>query len=127
MNDQAIPNGPTETETAGLPVFPPPTDVFETKDAMILAIDMPGADPGTLDVSLERRSLKVSATVAPSAPQGYALVYAEFRDGKYERTFTLPDPVDAERIDAVLKDGVLRLTLPKESPSPAKKITLRTS
>ena len=49
-------------------------------------------------------------------------MHAEYREGNYERVFTLSDQVDGDRIDAVFKDGVLRLTLPKATPSPAKKI-----
>ena len=52
-------------------------------------------------------------------------MHAEYRDGSYERVFTLSDQVDGDRIDAVFKDGVLRLTLPKATPSPAKKIAVK--
>lgn len=106
------------------PDFMPPADVFETKDALIMLIDMPGADPSSLDVTLDRRMLTVSARFTPSAPQGYTLVHGEYRDGNYERGFTLSDQVDGERIDAVFKDGVLRLTLPK-AQSPTKKIAVK--
>jgi HSP20 family protein len=52
-------------------------------------------------------------------------VHAEYRDGNYERVFTLSDQIDGDRIDALFKDGVLRLTLPKAASSPAKKITVK--
>jgi HSP20 family protein len=108
------------------PSFLPPTDILETKDALLVLLDMPGADPDSLNVSLDNRVLSVSAHSTSSAPpQGYALVHAEYRDGNYERVFTLSDQIDGDRIDALFKDGVLRLTLPKAASSPAKKITVK--
>ena len=106
------------------PTFIPPTDIFETKDNIVMLLDMPGADPESLNVTLERRELGVAARSTISPPQGYTAVHAEYRPGGYERSFNLPDEVDNERIDAVFKDGVLRLTLPK-AQMPAKKITVK--
>jgi HSP20 family protein len=126
MNVQTTNGGPAAQATGGgMPTFMPPTDIYETKDAVIMFLEMPGADPGSLDVTLDRRTLKVSATSPSSAPQGYALVNAEYRDGAYERSFALSDQVEGDHVDAVFKDGVLRLTLPKASPTPAKKITVK--
>ena len=110
----------------GGPTFIPAADIFETKDAIVLFLEMPGANPDSLNVMLEGRALDVSArSTPPTIPPGYALTYGEYRDGNYERAFTLSDEVDRDRIDAVFKDGVLRLTLPKASPPPAKKIAVK--
>lgn len=106
------------------PTILPPTDIIETKDALIMLLDVPGADPETLDVAFDRQELRVSARATPSVPQGYTLVHAEYQDGNYERVFTISDRIDDERIEAVFKDGVLRLTLPKATPS-AKKIQVK--
>jgi HSP20 family protein len=107
------------------PSLVPPTDVVETRDALMMLLDVPGADPDSLDVTLDKRTLRVWARSTSTAPQGYALVHAEYRDGNYERAFTLSEQVDSERVDAVFKDGVLRLTLAKAGPSPAKKIEVK--
>jgi HSP20 family protein len=124
MNDTA------ETQTPGngaldLPTFIPPTDIIETKDAVLMFLDMPGADPESLEVTLEKRQLSVSARATPSEPKGYTLVHAEYRDGNYERRVIISDQVDGDGVEAEFKDGVLRLTLPKSSPSPAKKIPVK--
>lgn len=107
------------------PVFIPPTDIIETTTSVQMVLDMPGADPDSLDVTLDNRVLRISARSASSAPDGFALVHAEYRDGSYERSFTVSEPVDAAKIEAVFKDGVLRLTLPKAAPSPAAKISVK--
>jgi HSP20 family protein len=111
-----------------LPTLIPPTDIYETKDEIILLMDVPGADPGGVDVTLDKRRLTVTARMMESPPpEGYTLIYAEYQQGNYERGFTLVGDIDGDRIDAMLKDGVLRLKLPKVTPSPAKKIPVRAS
>lgn len=57
-------------------------------------------------------------------PQAYE-AWIEYRDGNYERSFTVSEPIDTAKIEAVLKDGVLRLTLPKAAPSPAARISVK--
>lgn len=116
-----VPAEATRTE----PVFIPPTDIIETTSAVKMLLDMPGADPESLDVTLDNRVLRISARSVFSAPEGYALVHAEYRDGTYERRFTVSEPIDTAKIEAVFKDGVLQLTLPKAAPSPAAKISVR--
>lgn len=126
MTDQPATSGPANAETVSeAPTVTPPADIVETKDAVIMLLDMPGADPDSLNVALEKQELRVSARSTSSAPPGYTLTHAEFRDGNYERAFTLPDQVDGERVEAVFKDGVLRLTLPKAGPSQARKIEIK--
>ena len=109
------------------PAFVPPADIFETKQAVIMLLDVPGADPDSLEVTLENRELTISAQTLSSAPEGYTLMHAEYREGSYERAFALSENVDSDRIEAVFKNGVLRLTLPKTGPSPAKKIEVKTA
>ena len=104
--------------------FTPPADVLERGDTAIVYLDVPGADAGGLDVTLERRILSVSAPVTSPAPEGYAPAYIEFRDGVYERRFAFSDQMDGGRIDATLKDGVLRMTIPKSPNTSAKKIAV---
>jgi HSP20 family protein len=127
MTTQATPSRSAPERAAGGPAFLPPTDIYETKDAIVMFLDMPGADPDSLDVTVERHDLSISAQVTPTMQDGYAPVYAEYRDGSYERAFTLSDQVDSERIEAVFTDGVLQLKLPKIGPSPAKKIAVKST
>ena len=108
--------------------FLPPADIYETDTAIVMLLDMPGAEPGGLDVQLEKRVLSISARSKPfTPPDGYAELYAEFETGNFRRALTLPDEIDREKIEASLKHGVLRLTLPKTAPSPAKKIPVKAS
>lgn len=127
MNDNSStrPNGGESISTA--PTFLPPTDIVETKDALVMLLDMPGAEPDTLNVTLDGRELTVSAQSRWSPPQGYALLASEYENGNYERSFTLLEEVDEEHTEAVFKDGTLRLTLPKGKSAPAKKISVKSA
>jgi HSP20 family protein len=107
------------------PIFTPPADILEKGDTAVIYLDVPGADAGGLDVTLERRILTISARVTSPAPEGYAPAYMEFRDGVYERRFAFSDQMDGGRIDATIKDGVLRLTIPKSPDAGAKKISVK--
>ncbi|MDB5542530.1 MAG: small class heat shock protein [Devosia sp.] len=123
-NGQDTMSGDAESMRTG-PSLLPPTDIIERQDAFLMVLDVPGADPDTLDVSFDQGILSISAQSVSTAPEGYAPIYAEYRDGTFERKFIVSDRIDGNNIDAVLRDGVLRVTLPKQVPSPAKKISVK--
>ena len=128
MTDQAIATAANAAEAVNqAPTFVPPADILETNDAFIVLLEMPGADPESLNVTVENDVLTIAARTTPFSPEGYTLAYAEYQEGNYERAFTLPQQVDRDRADATFNNGVLRLVLPKTSPSPAKKITVKSA
>jgi HSP20 family molecular chaperone IbpA len=117
---------PASAEPANIgPIFTPPAEIIERGDSTIVLLDVPGADPGSLDVTLDKRILTITARVKSAAPEGYAPVHIEFGDGTYERRFVFSEQMDGERIEAMLKDGVLRLTVPKAADTAAKKISIK--
>lgn len=93
---------------------------------MILA-DVPGVSPDAVDVTLERQVLTIRGQTEDSPPQGFSPVYREYQPGDYERAFTLSEDLEAERIEASCKNGVLRLFLPKAGPAQTKRIQVRAS
>jgi HSP20 family protein len=106
-------------------VFIPPTDIYETGDAIIVMCDLPGVASDGVDITLERRVLTIRARAANQEHAGYQRVYTEYADGDYERVFTLSEDIDRDRIEASAKDGVLHLHLPKAGPARARKIELK--
>jgi HSP20 family molecular chaperone IbpA len=108
--------------TRNVPVFVPAADIYETKDALVLSLEMPGVGPDAVNITLEKRVLTVTGHSRSITLEGYSLTHHEYRDGDYERAFTVSEAIDADNIQAELKDGVLRLTLPKSQPAPAKTI-----
>jgi len=103
----------------------PPVDIYETTDDIVLTADMPGVDEKSVDVTLEQDVLTVEGRMSDAAPEGYRLGFHEYNEGDYRRVFTLATEVDRDRIQAEVKNGVLRLVLPKAEPAKAKKIQVR--
>ncbi len=117
---------PVEAErTKGKRVFVPRVDIFETKDGIVIAADMPGVDDKSVDVTLEKNILTIRGKVEAKPVEGHSLAYAEYDEGDYERSFTLTDEVDREKIEAKVKNGVLEVILPKAEPAKAKKIAIK--
>jgi HSP20 family molecular chaperone IbpA len=106
--------------------FVPRVDIYEADDHIAVVADMPGVTPDALDVTLEQNVLTINGNVDPEAPEGYDLAYAEYRVGDYVRSFRITNEIDADNIEATLKDGVLHLHLPKVEPS-TKKIAIKAS
>ena len=106
-------------------VYLPAADIIETKDAFVPWLDMPGVDEGSVELMLEDSQLTVAGRSTVTAPAGYSPAYREFEPGDYQRMFTLPKTIDRDAIEAAIKDGVLRISLPKAEPAKAKNITVK--
>ena len=126
--DQRTPTPANDRErTPNRAVFVPPSDIYETKDSIVVLAEMPGVTPDGVDITLERRVLTIRGRSAAGDHAGYQRVYNEYADGDYERVFTLSENIDRDRIEASLKDGVLHLVLPKAETAKARKIQLKPS
>ena len=108
-------------------IFIPPVDIVESKDAILLTADMPGVDEKNVHVTLEKGVLTVLGEIEPVSVKDRKLAYEEYEIGDFERSFTLSDEIDPDRIEATLKNGVLRLVLPKTEAARAKKIPVKTA
>lgn len=105
-------------------LFVPRADIYETDAEIVVIADLPGVDPKHVEITLERNVLTINASALEEDMQGYSLVYSEFVSGDYQRRFVLSDTIDREKISASVKDGVLRLRLPKAAPAKARKISI---
>lgn len=106
-------------------VYTPAVDIYEAPDAIVLVADMPGVDENSVDVTLDRNVLTIYGHVEPWKPEGYTLAYAEYGVGDYQRSFTISNQIDWQHIEGIVKNGVLRVTLPKAGPAGTKKIEIR--
>ena len=104
--------------------FVPRVDIYETQDAIVLIADMPGVDERTVDVELEKNILTITGRVENGKVKDHNLMFSEYEVGDYERTFTLSDEIDRDKIKAIVKQGVLRLELPKAEKAKPKKIAI---
>ncbi len=105
-------------------VFKPDVDIVERKDDTVLTTDMPGVDEHSLDITLEKNIITIKGAVDPKILEGYRLAYGEYEVGDYERVFTLSDEIDKDRIQASIKNGVLKLVLPKAAIAKTRKIAV---
>lgn len=95
----------------------PPVDILETENALTLTADIPGVKFEDIDVRMENGTLTVRGERKFEKKEGegkggYHRIERSY--GSFERIFTLPDTVDAERVSADYKAGTLTITLPKK-------------
>jgi HSP20 family molecular chaperone IbpA len=106
-------------------VYTPAVDIVERKDDILLIADMPGVDEHSVDITLEKNVLTISGAVEDDFPREHRLALAEYGVGDFQRTFTLSDEVDSERIQATVSNGVLKLVLPKAEAVKTRKIAVK--
>jgi HSP20 family protein len=109
-------------------VFSPPVNVWEDADAFHVEAELPGVTPDRVEVSVTSGNELVvrGERRAEASPQG-TWHRRECGAGRFERVLALPLPVDADRVEARLQDGVLHVTLPKAEAVKPRKITVRTN
>lgn len=117
---------PVEAErTRTRKVYVPRADIYETKDAVVLITDMAGVDEESIDITLEKNILTITGVVEPLSFKDYSLAYTEYDTGDYQRAFTLSSEVDRDKIEARVKNGVLRVILHKAEQVKARKIAIK--
>lgn len=115
----------TSEQTRLGPTFTPTVDIFETEKEITVLADMPGVKANDLDINLRDDVLTLSGEVESPEGPGERAVLREYRIGRYVRHFNLSDTIDQSKIDAEMKNGVLRLVLAKAEKAVPKKITVK--
>jgi HSP20 family molecular chaperone IbpA len=100
----------------------PAVDVFEDGSGITLLADMPGVPKDQLELKVEGDSLLIEGCVQSRAPDRLEAIYAEVRVPRYRRSFALSRELDTTRIEANLKDGVLRLRIPKQAHAQPRRV-----
>jgi HSP20 family molecular chaperone IbpA len=106
-------------------VFTPLIDIHEGPEGLVLEADLPGASEGDITIQLEDNVLSLHAKTPAPAPEGARPLYEEYQVSDYYRSFILSDEVDRSRITADLKNGVLRLSLPKAERAKTRRIEIK--
>jgi HSP20 family molecular chaperone IbpA len=104
--------------------YSPHTDIYETNDAVLVVMEVPGVGKPDIDIRLEKGVLTVSGNIDPNRYEGLAPIYAEYNVGNFVRTFTLSTKIDSDAISASVADGVLTVRLPKTPEPVAKRIAI---
>lgn len=100
----------------------PAVDIYENDQVLTLVADLPGVPKGRLNLGIDKGVLTIEA-LAPSADDGSEL-YREFGTTGYYRRFQLPDALEFDKVEAELKDGVLRVVMPKSAAARPRKINV---
>lgn len=93
--------------------FLPRTDIYETRENVVIVAEMPGVPASGIDLTLERNELTLRGRVERDESEAQSLAWAEYEVGDFVRSFRLSGEVDRESISACAKNGILTLTLPK--------------
>jgi HSP20 family protein len=100
-------------------------NLYDTSEGYVLELPLPGVQASDLDLSVQQNLLTLKARRQWEAPAGAQVLWQGFGGGQWQQTFTLPGEVDAERVEARLADGVLRLHLPKAQHLRPRQITVQ--
>jgi HSP20 family protein len=109
----------------GRPMFTPNVDILETKEALVVIADMPGVDLAGVRVHFENSELSIRGRMQEQ-PAGRTSLYSEYREGDYYRAFKLSNVVDHGKIEAVMKNGVLKITCPRTEAAKPRRVEVKT-
>lgn len=102
-------------------------DAYRQDDHVLLQLDLPGVDPGSVDVTFENGTLTIKAERLSVAAEGSRLVVSERPQGTFTRSFTLGENLDGERTEARYDNGVLTLTVPVAEQSKPRRVEVVTA
>jgi len=108
-----------------VPTLRPPVNIYEDAEGITVEADMPGVSRDRLQLRVDKDQLLVEGDVRFTMPEGMEALSADVRATRSSRSFTLSRALDTENIDASLKDGVLRLRIPKRAEVLPRKIEVR--
>ncbi|MBR9802969.1 Hsp20/alpha crystallin family protein [bacterium] len=103
----------SNSRPARVRVTRPRIDIHESDSGFVLYADMPGVDEKSTEVLVEKNVLTIQGTARFEAPEGFAEVHREATQRFYERLIRLPEEVEATKLQASVRNGVLTLHLPK--------------
>jgi HSP20 family protein len=128
MADTALEQAPsaelTPTEESRGVTFTPRIDILETEPELLLFADLPGVEQDNVDIRFENGELTLRARRTSPQADRTPLAF-EYETGDYFRAFRITEQIDAEKIWAELKNGVLTLHLPKVEAVKPRKITVK--
>ncbi len=100
----------------------PSVDLYEDKDKLVVKVEVPGFNKEDIDISLHEGALTISGERKEERVEGSRTTRSERFYGRFQRTFTLPRLVNASKVAAAYKDGILTVTLPKAEEAKPRQI-----
>jgi HSP20 family protein len=106
---------------------PMPFDAYRNGDVVVLDIDLPGVEPDSVDLTVERNELRVEATRARENVEGRQYLVQERPMGRATRRLFLGENLDTDHLDAEYHQGVLTLRIPLRETAKPRKVEIRSS
>jgi len=106
------------------PTLKPAYEIKETADAFGVTVQLPGVTKDGLEITAEEGVLRIVGRRGWKQPEGWTALYRESADAPFELVLTHDNAIDAEKIHAEIRDGVLRVSLPKHEAVKPRKIAV---
>jgi HSP20 family protein len=103
----------------------PPMDVYRRGDEFVVELDVPGVDPSSIDITVERNMLTVSGELHPKHEGVDEVLVCERPHARFRRGVYLGESLDTENIRADYENGVLRITIPVSREQQSRRITVQ--
>jgi HSP20 family protein len=104
-----------------------PMDVWQAEDGYHVALDLPGIDPGSVEITCERNVLTIRAERRAEYEEGHNVLLAERPQGNFTRQLQVGDALDTEKVQATYNNGVLMLTIPLAEAAQPRRIEVQHS
>ncbi len=115
----------TQPNKAEVATLTPATDIYESKEGVVLYVDLPGVSKNTLDIDIDQDILSIKGSIDLTIKENMQPTYMDVRANVYERHFTLGDELDSSKIEAKLDHGALKLSIPRLEQHQPKKISIK--
>lgn len=102
-----------------------PMDVWQAEDGYHVALDLPGVDPHSVEITSERNVLTISAERRPDYQQGQNVLIAERPQGSFTRQLQVGEALDTQNVQAAYNNGVLTLTIPVTAAAQPRRIEVQ--
>ncbi len=121
MGERSVERVPAGSAGLG---FVPETDLYDAGAAFVVRVDLPGVKEGDLEIIAEGSTLTIRGQREADGRRNERYLYCERPVGRFARTIELPERVDADRVEATLKLGILEITLPRDRTAAVKKVAI---
>jgi HSP20 family molecular chaperone IbpA len=123
--DEAFAQAPSGQGSAGFQTLP--VNVWETSEGYQAALLAPGLDEKSINVTVHEDTLVIEGELAFSTPEGAKTIWQEFGPSKFRRSLRLGSAVDPARVEAMYKNGLLLVTMPKAEHAKPRQIPVQVS
>jgi HSP20 family protein len=100
-------------------------NLYETAEGFTLQIPAPGVKPEDVEITVQQETISLKWETKVELPEGATVHWNGFQSGQFQQSFSLPSPINAERVEAHYNNGVLTLHLPKAEHAKARTIKVK--